>query len=639
MASFPGLMNELAELKNEAIKITKNISKNDDDIFKMVDKSIDGLECSLDVCNNPNREVQIPFSKIFTEDLKYQEQDELMKKVAQKFISYKKSFEDSSKNVIDLVNKYRQKLKGIKAPIEDIKTETDNSYNKFKEALNILAQPLSYIVEGFPVDELRKKELKDKDKLKKLKELLDELKSTFEKFNSNLDGFNKDTKILFEGVTKTDDTLSNFVEVQMLKKIKEIPNLLNKGISSLPEKSRNINKFNDNIQKKKEDTTQEREKFYDKILSDVLKMTKENDDLIYNSNKGINEDFEGLNDKVKNTKNEIVNKGTAYNNYVKQLKEYGKKIIDIVEEIRKLFDLEPVKLDFKDKDIEYPFYEYTKKLNKGFEEIQEIKEEVQKPMKLVMVVFGNQINKVTLDLLFIMDITESMQDLLDETRNSIKYILDKIKADSPGIDVRFAYEGYRDFADLKEGEKYYTIDFETDMNVFKKKLDEITAKGGGDDAEDVAGGLNAGLKMSWRSNARYAILIADAPGHGNKYHESDVEDDYPKGDPNGLILEDIMKEYAKKNINLCLARIDDYTDKMFNIMKKSYEEESKKSKEHPKIQEIPYDDEEEEAKKGKEGEKGKEEEKKDKPKQNTKMGNIVAKTAIEIYNLYSKKDS
>ena len=220
MASFPELMNALAKLKNESINITRDISKNDDEIFKMVDKSIDGLECSLDVCNNPSREVQIPFSKVFTEDLKYQEQDELMKKVVEKFNSYKKSFEESSKSVIDLVNSYRQKLKGIKTPIEDIKTETDNAYNKFKEALNILAQPLTYIVEGFPVEELRKKELKDKDKLKKLKELLEELKSTFEKFNKSLDGFNKDTKSLFEGVTQTDDTLADFVEVQMLKKIK-----------------------------------------------------------------------------------------------------------------------------------------------------------------------------------------------------------------------------------------------------------------------------------------------------------------------------------------------------------------------------------------------------------------------------------
>ncbi len=233
-------------------------------------------------------------------------------------------------------------------------------------------------------------------------------------------------------------------------------------------------------------------------------------------------------------------------------------------------------------------------------------------MKLVMVVFGKQINTVTLDLLFIMDITESMQDLLDETRNSIKYILDKIKKDSPGIDVRFAYEGYRDFADLKEGQKYYTIDFETDMNVFKNKLDEITALGGGDDAEDVAGGLHAGLNMTWRSNARYAILIADAPGHGSKYHEKDVEDDYPEGDPNGYVLEELMRDYAKKNINLCLTIIDDYTDKMFKAMKEAYNKESQKTADKPKIQEIPYDDEEDEEPKND----NKKEEKKEKEKKN-----------------------
>jgi len=553
----------------------------------MVDESIDGLECSIDVCNNPNREVQIPFSKVYSEDLVYVEQDELMKKVASEFNNYKSSFEESSKKVIDLIKKYREKLKGIKDPMEDIKNETDKSYTKFKEALDILAQPLSYIVEGFNVEELRKKELKDKDKLKRLKELLDELKSTFEKYNTSLKGFNEDTTNLFQSVTQTDNTLSSFIETKMLERIKGIPALLNKGIAFLPEFSRKVNKFNDNIQKKKGDTNAEKVSFYDKSLNDILKMTKNVDNEIYNSNKGIDSDFNELSEKVKNIKDEVVKRGDTYNNYIRELKGYGKKIIDIVEEIRKLFDLPPVEFNFKDKDIEYPFYEYAKKLNKGFEEIKEIKEEVKKPMKLVMVVFGKQINTVTLDLLFIMDITESMQDLLDETRNSIKYILDKIKKDSPGIDVRFAYEGYRDFADLKEGQKYYTIDFETDMNVFKNKLDEITALGGGDDAEDVAGGLHAGLNMTWRSNARYAILIADAPGHGSKYHEKDVEDDYPEGDPNGYVLEELMRDYAKKNINLCLTKIDEYTDKMFKAMKEAYNKESQKTANKPKIQKNP----------------------------------------------------
>lgn len=642
MAKFPELMNELAQLKNDSIKLTNEVSANDDKIFSMVDQSIDGLECSIDVCNNPNREVQIPFSKVYSEDLIYVEHDELMKKVADKFNSYKKSFEDSSQKIIDLIHTCRKKLKGIKTPMEDIKNETDHSYTKFKEALNILAQPLSYIIEGFDVNEFRKKDFKDQNVLNKFKNLLDQLKDAFQKYNTSLKGFNEDTMNLFKSVTETDNTLSNFIENKMLEKIKEIPSILNKGIKLLPETSKELNKFNNNISKKQGDTTKERQDTYDKALTAVLKMTKLADDQIYNSNKGIDSYFNEMNTKVSNVKSEVEKKGESYNNYVKQLKEHGKKIIDIVEEIRKLFDKEPLKFDFKDKDIEYPFYEYAKKLNKGFEEIQEIKKEVQKPMKLVMVVFGKQINTETLDLLFIMDITESMQDLLDETRNSIKYILDKIKRDCPGIDVRFAYEGYRDFADLKAGEKYYTIDFETDMNVFKQKLDEITALGGGDDAEDVAGGLNAGYNMSWRSNARYAILIADAPGHGKKYHSKDVEDDYPKGDPNGLVIEDLMKKYVEKNINLCLTVITDYTDIMFKIMKDSYEKESQKSKDKPKIQEIPYDDEEEEQKQQQDPNKKPEEKVEDKnkePKIQTKMGDIVAKTAIDIYNQYSKKEN
>ena len=322
------------------------------------------------------------------------------------------------------------------------------------------------------------------------------------------------------------------------------------------------------------------------------------------------------------------NNNNSYNEYVKILKDEGKKIIDIVNEIRKLFDKGPVSIKFDDKDIEFPFYEYAKRLNKGFEKIEEIKEEVQKPMKLVMVVLGDQINTVTLDLLFIMDITESMQDLLDETRDSIKYILDKIKRDSPGIDVRFAYEGYRDFADLKEGQKYYTIDFETDLDLFKSKLDEITAIGGGDDAEDVAGGLNAGLNMNWRSNARYAILIADAPGHGNQYHDAEVQDDYGNGDPNGLVLEELMEKYVDNNINLCLTKIDEYTDIMFDRMMQAYKARSEKSQDKPKIEVINYDEEDSNMIDDKN--------KNQKEKKRT-MGNLVAKTAIEIYNHYSQK--
>ena len=628
MAKFAEIMNEIARLKNECIISTKQVSENDEKIHDNIDKTVDNLESSLDVCYYPNREVQIPLSKIYTEDIPHSNSDELMIKVVDRFNSFKSAFEESSQKLTDLIYAYRQKLKDLGEPVNSIKNETDRLYPKFKEAINILAQPLTIVVEGFEVEEFRKKNFKNEEVLAKFRQLLEELKAAFEKYNPALNSFNEVTNNLFDTVSQSGNSFSNFIEEKMLEKIKQIPGILNEGISAIPQTSKSINKFNEEIKKKEGDTQKEREDKYDEILIKVLNMTRKVDNQVFNSSKSIENDFKTLEEKVSSVKKDIEDKGNSYNEYVKILKDEGKKIIDIVNEIRKLFDKGPVNIKFDDKDIEFPFYEYAKRLNKGFEKIEEIKEEVQKPMKLVMVVLGDQINTVTLDLLFIMDITESMQDLLDETRDSIKYILDKIKRDSPGIDVRFAYEGYRDFADLKEGQKYYTIDFETDLDLFKSKLDEIKAIGGGDDAEDVAGGLNAGLNMNWRSNARYAILIADAPGHGNQYHDAEVQDDYGNGDPNGLVLEELMEKYVDNNINLCLTKIDEYTDIMFDRMMQAYKARSEKSQDKPKIEVINYDEEDSNMIDDKN--------KNQKEKKRT-MGNLVAKTAIEIYNHYSQK--
>ena len=626
MSSFAEIMNEIARLKNECIASTKQVSENDEKIHESIDKTVDNLECSLDVCNYPNREVQLPLSKIYTEEIPHADNDELMIKVVERFNSFKSAFEESSQKLTDLINAYRQKLTGLTEPVSNIHKETDQLYPKFKEALNILAQPLSIVVEGFEVEEFRKKNFKSEEVLAKFRQLLEELKAAFEKYNPSLKSFNDVTNDLFNTVSQSGNSFSNFIEEKMLEKIKQIPKILNEGIAAIPETSKTLNNFNEEIKKKKGDTQKEREDKYDEILTKILNITRKVDNQVSNSSNSIENDFKTLEEKVSTVKNDIEGKGDSYNQYVKILKEEGKKIIDIVNEIRKLFDKGPVSIKFDDKNIEFPFYEYAKRLNKGFEKIEEIKEEVQKPMKLVMVVLGDQINTVTLDLLFIMDITESMQDLLDETRDSIKYILDKIKRDCPGIDVRFAYEGYRDFADLKAGQKYYTIDFETDLDLFKSKLNEITAIGGGDDAEDVAGGLNAGLKMNWRSNARYAILIADAPGHGNQYHDKEVQDDYGNGDPNGLVIEDLMEKYVDNNINLCLTKIDDYTDIMFDKMMQAYKLRSAQSKDKPKIEVINYDEDDDTI----------EDKNKKKEKKRT-MGNLVAKTAIEIYNQYSQK--
>ncbi len=74
---------------------------------------------------------------------------------------------------------------------------------------------------------------------------------------------------------------------------------------------------------------------------------------------------------------------------------------------------------------------------------------------------------------------------------------------------------------------------------------------------------------------------------------------------------------------------------MFKEMKKAYNKEAKDSIEKPIIQEVLYDNDEEEENQDKKDDK---KNPTPKPNQKTTMGDIVAKTAIEIYNHYSKKD-
>jgi len=61
-------------------------------------------------------------------------------------------------------------------------------------------------------------------------------------------------------------------------------------------------------------------------------------------------------------------------------------------------------------------------------------------------------------------------------------------------------------------------------------------------------------------------MIMDAPCHGKKYHNCD--ENYPNGSPEGLVLEDLIKEFCKKEIEFTVIKLDKNCDKMISIMKK-----------------------------------------------------------------------
>jgi hypothetical protein len=121
-------------------------------------------------------------------------------------------------------------------------------------------------------------------------------------------------------------------------------------------------------------------------------------------------------------------------------------------------------------------------------------------------------NKV--DILFILDITGSMGNLIIEAKKSMKDILDKIVKEY-SIDLKVGLSLYRDHP--TQDSSFVTTTYKlNNVEDTVKIFDIINAAGGGDTPEAVIDGVIDGITdMEWRENSRrVAFLIGDAPAHG-----------------------------------------------------------------------------------------------------------------------------
>jgi len=124
--------------------------------------------------------------------------------------------------------------------------------------------------------------------------------------------------------------------------------------------------------------------------------------------------------------------------------------------------------------------------------------------------------------------------------------------DDGNLGVRVCFVGYRDIGDQ---ERFRVMEFTKNIKAVKKFISETMAEGGGDEPEDLQGGLKLALLQDWTEEAtKRVFIISDAPCHGKKYHKCD--DSYPQGSPNGLVLEDLMKEFCKKDIEFQFMKLN-----------------------------------------------------------------------------------
>src|ERR1043166_4926004 len=169
------------------------------------------------------------------------------------------------------------------------------------------------------------------------------------------------------------------------------------------------------------------------------------------------------------------------------------------------------------------------------------------------------------DLCFVMDCTGSMSDHIDGAKNCIMKVANHMAKMEPAIKIRVGFCGYRDHCDGSD--RLQILPFTNSCEEFRDYIStSVLATGGGDSPEDVLGGLNAAVtQMDWRNTVRVLLHVCDCPPHGRRF--TNLEDDYPNGDPNGLTAEIVMDNLLSKNIHYFFGKITNYTDTMIDIFR------------------------------------------------------------------------
>ena len=203
----------------------------------------------------------------------------------------------------------------------------------------------------------------------------------------------------------------------------------------------------------------------------------------------------------------------------------------------------------------------------------------------------------TADILFLVDCTASMDPFAKAAAQTVGQVLDAVSAECGGVATRASIVGYRDHCESMD-HRYEFLDFTDDIGAVRDKMTTLAESGcfgGGDGPEDIHGGLNEALGMTWRSNARIIVHIADAPCHGRRFH--DFRDDHPDGfkgwtdsdydlDPDTMTAERLLEDLVLQDINYCFLKITSHTEKMLSIFRDIYRSAAKGTKMHFTIADL-----------------------------------------------------
>ncbi|KAF0548131.1 kinase-like protein [Gigaspora margarita] len=200
---------------------------------------------------------------------------------------------------------------------------------------------------------------------------------------------------------------------------------------------------------------------------------------------------------------------------------------------------------------------YTKNLN-NLRQQSMINNSVSSQTAVSTEIVNNNRDSLNVDLCFVLDCTDSMDEYVKAARKCIKELTQSMNQINPNIKIWFGFCGYRDHDDNNHPQ---ILEFTDSYKKFENFVINVKAKGGNDFSEDVLEGLNSAIKMKWAHDTRIIV-------HIGRFNTPEARDNCSNGNSNRLSAENVLSEMKSKKINYFFGKVADSTDKMLNIFRK-----------------------------------------------------------------------
>ena len=252
---------------------------------------------------------------------------------------------------------------------------------------------------------------------------------------------------------------------------------------------------------------------------------------------------------------------------------FQKKIME--KSYKNIFELclDAYKSDLEEGKFDTPLIFIDSKTKKcKFERLPDIDEEEKQDRKKI-----KKKKKLDVDIVFVIDATGSMGREIYAAKNYIFKIFEDLKGKYKENKFQFGAAFYRDkiFArkyckEHNYNEEYIDKDefypLTEDIQDLQNRLSGVRPTGGGGDgAEDWAGGYEMALKnMNWREGIKIIIHICDDGAHGEQFTPKD-----PFFEEGKKLISEI-KECVKQNINIIGFKIGKAPEKSFEKIREIY---------------------------------------------------------------------